>query len=153
MELDSAEIARRIFRWVVAKKDDERRKDDTPERGRTVPLSRLMRPAILSLIPTPWPPEIDCDELAMYIGSMLLSIGVPCEFVTIADDVADPTRFTHVYVQAILEDGSKMPLDPYCDKPGEEPPLRFRRKEWGVIRPRSAITASVGENGTATQRA
>jgi len=97
---------------------------------------RLIRPAELVLMPRPWPPEVDCDELAMLIASMLLARDVPCEFVTIADDVANPTRFTHVYVQAILEDGSKVALDPYYDKPGEEPPLRFRRKEWGVMNPR-----------------
>ena len=99
-------------------------------------------------MPRPWPADIDCDELAMLIGSLLLALGIPCEFVTIADDVSDPTRFSHVFVQAVLKDGRKMPLDVYCDAPGEELPLQFKRKEWGVIYPRSTSgTENVEEHG------
>ena len=104
-------------------------------RRRSQHLNRMIRPAELARMPKPWPPEVDCDEIAMFMASLLLASGVPCELVTIADNPADPTRFTHVYVQAVLDDGSKLPLDVFCDKPGDEFPLRFHRKEWGVMQP------------------
>ena len=70
----------------------------------------------------------------MYMASLLLSSGIACEFVTIGNDRQNPMRFSHVYVQAILEDGSKMPLDPLGPAPGWEPPW-ICRKEWGIVEP------------------
>lgn len=96
---------------------------------------RLIRPAVLGAMPFPWPPEVDCDELAMYGAALLLAMGVPCQFVTVSTDPKDPTRFTHIYVQAIREDGTKV-LDFYGPEPGWEPHY-IRRKEWEIMRPGS----------------
>lgn len=95
---------------------------------------RLIPPAILAALPAPWPSEVDCDDLAMLMGSMLLASGIPCQFVTISTDPRDPMRLNHVYVQAVLEDGTKFPMDPQGPKPGWEPRW-IRRKEWPVMLP------------------
>jgi hypothetical protein len=46
------------------------------------------------------------------LTSCLLSLGgVPNMFVTLAADRRDPSRWSHVYCVAILEDGSFLPCD------------------------------------------
>lgn len=108
------------------------------ESSRKPPTSfgRLIRPAILAAMPRPWPVEVDCDELAMYAASMLLELGVTCQFVTVSTDPEDPMRFNHVYVQAIRKDGTKVPMDFYGPELGWEPQW-IRRKEWPVMLPSS----------------
>ena len=94
----------------------------------------FIRPAILASMPCPWPVEVDCDELATYAASMLLELGVPCQFVTVSTDPEDPMRFNHVYVQAIRKDGTKVPMDFSGAELGGEPQW-IRRKEWPVMLP------------------
>jgi hypothetical protein len=106
---------------------------------------RLIRPAILASMPRPWPAEVDCDELAMHVASMLLALGVPCQFVTVSTDPQDPMRFNHVYVQAIREDGTKVPLDLYGPELGWEPQW-IRRKEWPIMLPDSKPQATSESN-------
>lgn len=56
---------------------------------------------------------------------------MPCSFITVAADPADKSRYSHVYVQALLEDGSGFPLDAsHGDRPGWEVPNPFRRMSW-----------------------
>jgi hypothetical protein len=98
--------------------------------------SRLIRPAILAAMPHAWPPELDCDEIAMHGAAMLLALGVPCQFVTVSTDPKDPMTFNHVYVQAIREDGTKVPMDFQGSELGAEPHW-IRSKEWPVILPDS----------------
>lgn len=42
----------------------------------------------------------DCDDYSMYGAALLLALGIPCAFVTIAGDPRSPGQFTHVYVAA-----------------------------------------------------
>ena len=80
------------------------------------------------------PEQVDCDEIAMYAASLLLSQGVSCQFVTVSTDPKDPMRFNHVYVQAVLEDGRRIPMDFDQPKMGMEGKW-IRRKEWPIIHP------------------
>ena len=113
----------------MAAKDQDSRKQPAGDGG-----GRLIRPAILAAMSRPWPAEVDCDETAMYVGALLLANGVPCQFVTVSNDPKDPMRFTHVYVQAIRKDGTKVPMDFSGPESGWEPPW-IRRKEWPVMLP------------------
>jgi hypothetical protein len=97
---------------------------------------RLIGPAILAAMPRPWPAEVDCDETALYAATLLLANGVPCQFVTVSTDPKDPMLFTHVYIQAIRKDGTKVPMDFYGAELGWEPHW-IRRKEWPVMTPDS----------------
>jgi len=106
---------------------------------------RLIRPGILAAMPRPWPAEVDCDETAMYAASMLLALGVPCQFVTVSTDPQDPMRFNHVYVQAIRKDGTKVPMDFYGPESGWEPNW-IRRKEWPVMLRDSKPQATIESN-------
>lgn len=49
-------------------------------------------------------PAGDCDDFSMLTAAMLEVAGVPWEFVTIAADVSDPSRDSHVYVNALVGD-------------------------------------------------
>lgn len=78
----------------------------------------------------------DCDDYAMYTAALLLNLGVPVSFVTLAADAADPTRYSHVYLAAYPDGqgGRRIPVDvshgPYV---GWEAPDRYGKKqEWPV---------------------
>ncbi len=84
-------------------------------------------------------PMGDCDDFTMLACAMLLSAGVPCEIVTIKADPGDPDRYSHVYCQAIVEDG---PLVMDCSQAaqhgypaGWEAPHYFDKRTWGVMYP------------------
>ncbi len=47
----------------------------------------------------------DCDDYSMYAASVLVAMGVPCGFVTVAGDDTHPGMFTHVYVVAYPKGG------------------------------------------------
>jgi hypothetical protein len=100
-------------------------------------LDMLIRPARLLTMQRP---AEDCDGFTMLACSMLLCGGVPCEIVTIKADPGEPERFSHVYCQALLDDGSTIVMD--CSQAaqhgypiGWEAPDYFDRKTWGVIQP------------------
>ncbi|MFN7996978.1 MAG: hypothetical protein U0Q18_25415 [Bryobacteraceae bacterium] len=96
----------------------------------------LVRPQDMARLANP---QGDCDCFSMYTAAMLLSLGVPCSFATIAANPEIPHLFTHVYCVA-YPDGERVPMDtshgPY---PGWESPVCFRMEEWplgaGAIAP------------------
>ncbi len=75
----------------------------------------------------------DCDDFSTYAASLLVALGVPCAFCTVAASAASPTDYSHVYVVAYV-DGVRMPVD--CSHGavvGWEAPNMFdRRREWPV---------------------
>ncbi len=88
----------------------------------------------------------------MLTCAMLLCAGIPCEIVTIKADQQDPTRFSHVYCQALLENGKALVMD--CSQGsqhgypcGWEAPEYFDRKTWGAMQPepRSKAMHGLGE--------
>lgn len=76
----------------------------------------------------------DCDEYVIVQGSLLGALGYPTRIVTIAADPHEPSRFSHVYIEVLVQ-GHWLPLDPTQDHaiPGWEPPRHFRKKVWGSM--------------------
>jgi hypothetical protein len=73
----------------------------------------------------------DCDDYSMYAASLLLALGVPVSFVTVAAD-PESSDFSHVYVAA-YRNGVRVPLDTsHGPRPGWETGRAKRIKEWPV---------------------
>lgn len=68
----------------------------------------LIRPADILAMPQP---QGDCDDFAMLGAAMLRALGIGSELITVAADPADISRYSHVYVLAVLPDGQRLPLD------------------------------------------
>lgn len=52
----------------------------------------------------------DCDDFSMLAAALLRACGIRSSFVTVAADLRDPSRFSHVYVAA-YPNGERVPLD------------------------------------------
>jgi hypothetical protein len=77
----------------------------------------------------------DCPMYAMLTASLLDLAGVPNLYVTLAADSRDPSRWSHVYTVAVLEDGSYLPCDTAAAAQRPELGLGweatgYRRAEW-----------------------
>lgn len=84
-------------------------------------------------------PAGDCDCLTTLCMSMHLCAGIPIEPVTIKADPNEPERDSHVYCQAILDNGTLI-LDPAMGckhkwPPGAEAPEYFDKQTWGAVQP------------------
>jgi len=79
-------------------------------------------------------PKGDCAIYTTLIQALLSYRGIPWETVTVAVSPMAPDLYTHVYPQAILADGSRLPLDASHGKyPGwEAPPERVFKKKCGT---------------------
>jgi hypothetical protein len=76
----------------------------------------------------------DCDDYTMLICCFLEALGLDWEIITVAADRREPWRWSHVYACAVLQDGSRIPLDASHGKyPGWQVPSRdvFRYQAWG----------------------
>ena len=78
-------------------------------------------------------PLEDCDGYSTYAASLLLALGIPCYFCTVAVDPSVPDEYSHVYLVA-YDRGGRIAIDAshgeYC---GWECPNPFgKRKEWFV---------------------
>jgi len=133
-----AHIAAAVYRWICSQ---VRFRSDDPVLSHLLGLDNeldlLIRPARLLTMSRP---AEDCDGFTMLCCSMLLAAGVPCEIVTIKADHDEPDRFSHVYCEAILENGQTLVMD--CSQGaqhgyplGWEAPHYFDRKTWGVLHP------------------
>lgn len=132
------QVCRAIYQWIASQV--QFRQDDpilAHVFGLDDELDLLIRPARLLTMRRP---AEDCDGFTMLACAMLLCAEVPCEIVTIKADPQDPSRFTHVYCQAILEDGRGLVMD--CSQGaqhgypcGWEAPEYFDRRTWGVMNP------------------
>ena len=88
----------------------------------------------------------DCDDFVMLGSAMLLHLGIPVQFVTVAADPRDPTRFSHIYLAAYV-DGQRIPLDTsHGEYPGWEVPddRVFTKREWRVERNPLAMALTLG---------
>lgn len=96
----------------------------------------LIRPDRLISMPRP---AGDCDDFSMLVCALLLAGGVPCELVTVAADPHRPREYSHVYAQAILEDGGRLPLDAsHGSQPGWATRSYYRRQVWPIF-PKSTL--------------
>jgi hypothetical protein len=74
----------------------------------------------------------------MYVAALCESAGIPCGFVTVAADPADPSQYSHVYAVAYPKDEFgrrvRVPIDAsHGEYAGWEVPDRFnKRKEWMI---------------------
>ena len=73
----------------------------------------------------------DCDDFSMYTASLLLALGIPASFVTVAASPGS-NEFSHVYVAA-YQNGVRIPLDTsHGERPGWETGNSHRIQEWEV---------------------
>jgi hypothetical protein len=78
-------------------------------------------------------PEGDCAIFTECVCSFLRVLGVPYEVVTVAVNPNEPDIFSHVFAYAVLEDGTRLPLDAsHGDYPGWQVPGSHvsRRQVW-----------------------
>ena len=78
-------------------------------------------------------PEGDCAIFSECIAAFLRVLGVGYEWVTVAVNPREPEIFSHVYLYAILPDGTRIPLDAsHGDYPGWQVPSAHvsRRQVW-----------------------
>ena len=78
-------------------------------------------------------PEGDCAIFTECVCSFLRVLGVPYEIVTVAVNPNEPEIFSHVFAYAVLEDGTRLPLDAsHGDYPGWQVPGSHvsRRQVW-----------------------
>lgn len=75
----------------------------------------------------------DCDDYSMYAAALLMNLGVPVSFVTLAADSINPERYSHVYLAA-YPGGERVALDvSHGQYPGWEAPNHYGKKmEWPV---------------------
>lgn len=76
----------------------------------------------------------DCNSaFATSLAAMLMSVGIPCFFRTVAADRSRPRGFSHVYTVAVVR-GRELALDPSVgfSTPGSEPSEITRKKDWPI---------------------
>jgi hypothetical protein len=118
-------------------------------------LDLLIHPARLLTMQRP---SGDCDDFTMLTCAMLLCAGIPCEIVTIKADPRDPSRFSHVYAQAVTNEGT-IPVDASQSAQhgypcGWEPEQGVTdRQTWGVMMPPQIGTGLHGYVGGLGQNA
>jgi hypothetical protein len=107
---------------------------DLPQQVKNDIVEVIIRPVDLSKM---WrmslQPVEDCDGYATYAACLLLALGVPCYFCTVAVDPRIPDEYSHVYLVA-YRNGDRIAVDAshgkYC---GWECPNPFgKRREWAV---------------------
>lgn len=129
------ELVRAIFWWV---KRTLRFTEDEEVMATQLAIPRdqldkelLIAPSVMVQMPNP---TGDCDDYSMLLASLLVAVHIKCWYVTIATDDLEPTRFSHVYVKAWLEDeGQAIALDgSHGTYPGWECKQFYRRIEWAI---------------------
>lgn len=126
------DLARAIFWWI--KNRVEFREDESilsREMGYSDPNQELLiSPIALLAMPQP---QGDCDDFSMLVATLCLATGIHCWYVTVAVDEESPNRWSHVYVQAMV-DGHRITLDAsHGSCPGwETRRTKYRRAEWFV---------------------
>ena len=68
-------------------------------------------------------PEGDCAIFSECVAAFLTVHGIPYEFVTVAVNPEEPSIFSHVFLYAVLPDGTRFPVDAsHGDYPGWQVP-------------------------------
>ena len=76
----------------------------------------------------------DCNSgFSTSLAALLMAVGIPCFFRTVAADSSRPDSFSHVYTVALVR-GREMPLDASVSfsSPGSEPTEITRKKDWRI---------------------
>ncbi len=96
----------------------------------------------------------DCDDFVMLGSAMLMNLDIDVQFVTVAADPRDPSRFSHIYLAAYV-DGQRIPMDmSHGPHPGWEVPAHmvYAKREWAVKRNPLAMVLTLGAIYYAVQR-
>lgn len=73
----------------------------------------------------------DCDSVCVALCTLCESVGLPCRFVTIRSDAANPDVFTHVYCECKVPRKGWVPMDATMSHPfGWAPDPKYPRKNW-----------------------
>lgn len=98
--------------------------------GESGHLQGLISPEVLVRMDKP---EGDCAIFSECVAAFLMVFGIPFEFVTVAVNPDEPEIFSHVFLYAVLPDGSRLPLDAsHGQYPGWQVPSSHisRRQVW-----------------------
>ena len=93
-------------------------------------LQGLISPDVLVQMDSP---EGDCAIFTECVCAFLRVLGVPYEMVTVAVNPQEPSVYSHVYLYAVMPDGSRLPIDAsHGLYPGWQVPSSdvFRRQVW-----------------------
>lgn len=74
----------------------------------------------------------DCDDHATITAALLLARNIPVRFITITTP-EDPAHFTHVWVEALTQNGWVALDTAYGVEPGWVAPTAVRRAVWPVL--------------------
>jgi len=76
----------------------------------------------------------DCDSIVVTLASVLESMGMRCEFVTIKADTNNPDLYTHVYLRCFVPKRGWVSMDATMhDKPfGWAPPGNWPKQMWAA---------------------
>jgi len=78
----------------------------------------------------------DCDDISMLLGALAIAIGYPARLVTIAANAAQPSEFSHVYVEAEAppHSGNWVPLDAAREDSrfAVAPAMFYRKRAWSL---------------------
>ena len=78
----------------------------------------------------------DCDDISMLLGAFLIALGYPARLITLAANTAQPSEFSHVYIEAEVPPGSTnwVPMDAarVDSQFGVAPPNYFRKRAWSL---------------------
>jgi hypothetical protein len=99
----------------------------------------------------------DCDCInAILLPSLLGAVGYATRAVTIAADPSDPDNFSHIYIEALVDDGSAtgawIPLD--VARPGaawgKMPEHFWRIRRWPLMEAAEVASQNIGRGGSRT---
>ena len=125
---DHAAVARRFFYWL-----------QDGGSGEKSGLKFINDPFRTEQVRAPWWAILvegagDCNSgFSTSLAALLMSVGIPCVFRTVAADSGRPESFSHVYTVALIR-GREMPLDASVSfsSPGSEPTEISRKKDWKI---------------------
>lgn len=130
---DRRQVATAVFNWMRRSLGFVHDEPMLQRLGYPEAAELLIEPARLLTLAHP---AGDCDDFTMTAGALLGAFQIPCEIVTLKADPNEPARWSHVFLDAILENGAHFPMDtshgPYA---GWEAPEYYDRRGWGVIVP------------------
>lgn len=76
----------------------------------------------------------DCDDIVLLLASLLSTVGHNVRLVTISSDPTAPRTFSHIYLEAEMQDGSWIALDSARRNAmfGRGPQRYFRKRIWSL---------------------
>lgn len=125
---DHEAVAKRFFYWL----QDE-------GSGEKSGLKFINDPYRTEQVRAPWWAMLiegagDCNSgFSTSIAALLMSVGIPCFFRTVAADARRPDSFSHVYTVAVIH-GKELPLDASVSfsYPGSEPTEITKKRDWRI---------------------